>query len=181
MECPSCLNSCLNTLGKGKFWNCLELKKRAQLAIRNGNFESCARKLSKISSKIFHSNTYFFLISRICLQCFVQGCLRRKFCNVYWKKTCLRRNLFSHKFSSHQPDTFIKKKKSSTAVFLRLLRKLYEQLFYGTIPGDGLPLTVHFDEVFSFPQGALKSNVISTWILRLCFFRDSILMLQHVF
>ena len=72
-------------------------------------------------------------------------------------------------------------KKSSTAVFLILLRKLYEQLFYGTIPGDGLPLTVHFDEVFSFPQGALKSNVISTWILRLCFFRDSILMLQHVF
>ena len=138
------------------------------MAIRNGNFENCARKLSKISSKIFHSNTYFFLISRICLQCFVQGCLRRKICNVYWKKTCLRRNLFFHKFSSHQPNTFSKKKKkkkkkkSSTAVFLILLRKLYEQLFYGTIPGDGLPLTVHFDEVFSFPQGALKSNVIST-------------------
>ena len=171
MECPSYLTSCLNILGNqeipGKSRKCLELKESAQLAIPNGNFENYARILSKISSKTFHSNTYFFLISRICLQCFIQGCLSRKFCNVYWKKNRLRQSLFFHKLSSHRPDTFSRKKKKIWhRCFPETFVKTFEQLFYRTTPGDGLPLTVHFEEVFSFPQGALKSkhyfNVNST-------------------
>ena len=88
---------------------------------------------SKIfSTKTFHRNTYSGLILRICLHCFVQDYLLRKFVNIQEKN--LRRSLFLNKVANLQPYTVLKKD-CDTVVFLRLFHR-HKHLFHRTTPGD---------------------------------------------